>query len=162
MGKVSEELLIPAPLADVWDLYFERRGWPMWVDQLRTVVSLEEGYPEAGGKLVWKSGPAGRGTVHETVLEHDHRRLHRINFKDDASEGEQTTTFRMEGTGTVVKLDLVYGLLQAGPLGPLTDRLFIRSQMRRMLQRSLQGLRAEAGGPPPAGSAGALIDITPG
>jgi len=106
MGKVSEELLIPAPIADVWDLYFDRRTWPSWVDQLRAVVSLEDGYPEVGGKLIWKSGPAGRGTVTETVLEHEHRRLHRIGFKDDSSEGEQLTTFRMEGSGTVVKLDL--------------------------------------------------------
>ena len=145
MGKVSEELLIPAPLADAWDLYFERRTWPSWVDQLRTVESVEEGYPEVGGKLVWRSGPAGRGRVTETVLEHEPRRVHRIHFEDDSSEGEQTTTFSMEGTGTIVKLDLVYGLLQAGPLGPITDRLFIRSQMRRMLQRSLIGLKAEGG-----------------
>src|SRR5918998_4787955 len=108
MGKVSEELLIPASLAEVWDLYFERRAWPMWVDQLRTVVSVEGGYPEVGGKLVWKAGPAGRGTVTETVLEHEPRRLHRIGVKDDASEGEQLTTFRMEGEATVVKLDLAY------------------------------------------------------
>ena len=160
MGKVSEELLIPAPLADVWDLYFERRSWPSWVDQLRTVESVEGGYPEVGGKLVWKSGPAGRGRVTETVLEHEHRRLHKIRFEDESSEGEQTTTFRMEGTGTMVKLDLAYGLLQAGPLGPITDRLFIRSQMRRMLQRSLMGLRAEAGGD--AGGGNTLSDLLPG
>lgn len=144
MGKVSEELLIPAPLADVWDLYFERRTWPMWVDQLRTVESVSDGYPEAGGKLVWKSGPAGRGRVEENVLEHEHRRLHRIGFKDESSEGEQTTIFSMKGQGTLVHIDFVYGLLQAGPLGPITDRLFVRSQMRRMLARSLMGLRGEA------------------
>ena len=160
MGKVSEELLVPAPLADVWDLYFERRTWPSWVDQLRTVVSTAEGYPETGGTLVWKSGPAGRGTVHERVLEHEHRRLHRIGFKDESSEGEQTTTFSMKGQGTLVHIDLVYGLLHAGPLGPITDRLFIRSQMRRSLVRTLTGLRAEAGGDD-GGGGGMLVDVSP-
>ncbi len=145
MGKVSEELLVPAPLAEVWDFYFERRTWRSWVDQLRSVDSVEGGYPEAGGRLVWRSGPAGRGTVTETVLEHEPRRLHRISFKDDSSEGEQTTTFEIAGEGTKVRLDLVYGLLEAGVFGPLTDRLFVRSQMRRMLVRTLQGLKAEAG-----------------
>ncbi len=144
MGKVAEELLVPASLAEVWDLYFQPATWPAWVDQFKRVETLESGYPEAGGRLVWHSGPAGRGTVTETVLEHEPRSLHRIRYRDDSSEGELLTTFAIEGYGTRVKLDLVYGLLQPGPLGPITDRLFIRSQMRGSLARSLEGLRVEA------------------
>ena len=43
-----------------------------------------------------------------------------------------------------MKLDLVYGLIQPGYLGPITDRLFIRGQMRGSLGRTLEGLRVEA------------------
>ena len=153
MGKVSEELLVPASLAETWDLYFSRSTWPAWADQFHTVESLSDGYPEAGGRLVWRSGPAGRGTVTETVLEHEPRRLHRIRFADSHAEGEQTTTFALDGQGTKVGLELVYGLMHAGPLGPITDRLFVRSQMRRSLIRSLQGLASEAGELAPLGPA---------
>ena len=143
MGKVAEELLIPASLAEVWDLYFQRSTWPSWVDELKRVDSASEEYPEAGATLVWSSGPAGRGQVSETVLEHEPRRLHRIRYSDPHSEGEQLTTFEIEGEGTKVKIELVYGLHKPGVLGPITDRLFIRSQM----QRSLAALADRAYGP---------------
>lgn len=144
MGKVAEELLIPASLAEVWDLYFEPKTWPSWVDEFRAVDSISGGYPEAGGSLVWRSAPAGRGQVTETVLEHEPRRLHRIRYSDPNSEGEQLTSFEIEGEGTRVKIELVYGLHKPGVFGPITDRLFIRSQMRSSLGRSLEGLRAAA------------------
>jgi hypothetical protein len=37
-----------------------------------------------------------------------------------------------------------YALHDGGPLAALTDRFFIRSQMRDSLRRTLAGLRAEA------------------
>ena len=144
MGRVSAELLIPASLAEVWDIYFEPRSWQSWVDEFHAVDSISDGYPEIGGKLVWHSGAAGRGQVVETVLDHEPRRLHRIRFADPHAEGEQLTTFEIAGEGTKVGLELVYGLMAPGVFGPITDRLFIRSQMRAMLVRSLKGLRAEA------------------
>jgi uncharacterized protein YndB with AHSA1/START domain len=144
VGKAAEELLIPASLAEVWDLYFEPATWPAWVDEFHAVDSLSDGYPEAGGRLVWRSGASGRGQVTEAVLEHEPRRLHRIRYADPHSEGEQLTTFAIEGDGTKVRIELVYGLLQPGVFGPLTDRLFIRGQIRNSLIRSLEGLRAEA------------------
>ena len=67
MGKVAEELLIPASLAEVWDLYFEPQRWRAWVDEFHAVESISDDFPEVGGKLVWRSGPAGRGQVVETV-----------------------------------------------------------------------------------------------
>ena len=150
VGKVSEEEKIPAPLADVWDLYFDPKVWPAWVDQFHAVDTIEPPYPEEGGRLVWHSGQAGRGQVTETVIEHEHRRLHRIRFADPASEGELLTTFEIDGDGTKVKLDLVYGLLQPGFFGPITDRLFVRSQMASSLSRSLSNLCVEAIDRPPA------------
>jgi uncharacterized protein YndB with AHSA1/START domain len=144
MGKVAEELLIPASLAEVWDLYFDPDRWRAWVDEFHAVDSISDGYPEIGGRLVWHSGEAGRGQVTETVVDHEPRRLHKIRFADPHAEGEQLTSFAIEGDGTKVKIELVYGLMQPGLLGPITDRLFIRSQMGGSLARSLEGLRSEA------------------
>lgn len=136
--------MIPASLAEVWQLYFSPRTWPSWVDEFRGLDESEDGYPDVGGTLVWHSGPRGRGHVTETVLEHEPRRLHRIRYLDENSEGEQTTTFEIAAEGqTKVSLHLEYGLVAPAFL-PFTDRFFVRPQLRSSLLRTLEGLRTEA------------------
>lgn len=149
MAEVDAAAEIEAPLAEVWDLYFDRDRWPSWVDGFASVVSSSAGYPERGGELVWTSTPAGRGRVSERVVGHEPRSLHRIAFEDPAAAGELETRFEMQpaaagGRSTMVSQTLTYRLSGGGPLSPITDLLFIRTQMRRSLQRSLLELRLEA------------------
>ena len=143
MAELEESVLVGASLADVWGYYFEPSGWPAWVDGFHAVESAE-GYPETGGTLVWRSTPAGRGTVKERVLAHEPRTLHRIAFEDPESAGELTTRFKIEGEGTRVTLQLTYSLGRTGPLAWLTERIFVRGQVRQSLQRTLLRLRLEA------------------
>jgi uncharacterized protein YndB with AHSA1/START domain len=148
MAEVSAEVEIPTPLADVWDLYFDPDRWPSWVDGFARITAAD-GYPEVGGTLSWESTAAGRGPVSERVLAHEPRSLHRISYADPGSVGELETRFEMVPAGdrqrrTRVIQTLRYRLVGAGPLGPITDRLFIRTQMRRSVQRSLVHLRSEA------------------
>jgi uncharacterized membrane protein len=147
MARVEASVEIRAPLADVWALYFDPQRWAAWVDGFASVTSAE-GYPEAGGELLWRSSAAGRGQVRETVLSHQPRSLHRIRYEDPESAGELETRFEMlpgADRTTRVSQRLSYGLLGGGPLAAVTDFLFIRSQMRRSLERSLNDLRLEAG-----------------
>lgn len=148
MGKVSESIVIDAPLAEVWDFYFQAETWPAWVDQFDRVES-SSGYPEEGGTLRWQSGRAGRGEVTERVLVHEPRTRHRIAFTDPESDGELEVRFSIEpgeGTGaTKVEQEMEYSITGGGALSGLTDVLFIRSQVRRSLQRSLARLRLEVG-----------------
>lgn len=143
MAKLTESALVQASLAEVWDLYFEPRTWPAWVDGFHAVES-SEGYPEEGGTLVWRSTPAGRGTVTERVLEHQPRRQHRIEFSDPESSGELLTRFEIEGEATRITVELDYSLPRAGPLTWLTERLFVRPQVERALQRTLAAFKREA------------------
>jgi uncharacterized membrane protein len=143
VSKVSESTLINASLAETWDHYFEPLGWPAWVDQFASVAASDGGYPEVGGTLRWRSVPAGRGDVTERVLEHESRHLHRIAWEDPESSGELVTTFRIKGEGTEVRLELEYSLKAGGAFAWVTDRLFVRSQMRSSLERSLGRLRHE-------------------
>ena len=148
MAKTAASVLIAASAAEVSAVYFDPRTWPTWVDGFGRVES-SEGYPEAGGTLRWRSTPAGRGLVTERVLEHEPRRLHRIEFADDASEGELTTRFEIEpapqGEPARVRVtqEIEYRLRRRGPLSLLTDPLFVRPQMQRSLARSLERLRHE-------------------
>lgn len=148
MAQVETSIEVDAPLADAWATFFEVERLIDWVDGFAAVISVD-GYPEEGGTLVWRSTPAGRGQVTERVVAHEPRRLHRVEFSDPESSGTLQTSFEMlpsgesgEGrTRLLQKLD--YRLGGGGPLRALTDALFIRSQMRRSLQRSLAGFRAE-------------------
>lgn len=146
MGTVSASIVIDAPLAAVWDYYFEPRTWPAWVDQFGRVES-SEGYPERGGTLSWGSTSAGRGKVTERVIEHEPRSLHRVEYADPESEGTLEVRFGIEpgeGTGgTRVEQAMDYTITSGGPFTGITDVLFVRTQVRRSLERSLARLRVE-------------------
>jgi uncharacterized protein YndB with AHSA1/START domain len=146
VGTVTATTLIAAPLAEVWDFYFRPDGWPSWVDQFGR-VEASDGYPERGGTLRWRSGTAGRGTVEERVLGHEPRSLHRIAFSDPESEGELEVAFAIEPgidpPSTRVTQTMSYRIKRGRLFRGLTDVLFVRSQVRRSLERSLSRLRAE-------------------
>jgi hypothetical protein len=152
MSTIAEEVLIRASLAEAWDYYFDPATWPAWVDGFGRVES-ESGYPDVGGSLRWRSGSAGRGEVTERVVEHEPRRVHAVSFQDPDSSGTLRTSFAIQGEATLVSQTLDYKLRQGGPLAKLTDRLFIRSQMRGSVGRSLARLKLEleevAAGPQP-------------
>jgi hypothetical protein len=142
VSRVTASIAVRASLAEVWEYYFDSDGWSAWVDGFARVDS-SMGYPEAGGTLRWSSGPAGRGTVTERVTEHEPRRLHKVEFEDPETTGRLTVTFGIEGESTVVTQELDYRLREGGVFAKVTDRLFIRSQMRGSLSRSLTRLKLE-------------------
>ena len=149
MSAISESVLVDASLAEAWDYYFDPGGWPAWVDGFGRVVA-SDGYPEAGGSLRWSSIPAGRGEVAEHVLEHEHRRLHRVAFSRSLQRRRAHDHVRDRGERDPVAQRLEYRLVSGGPFAWLTDRLFIRSQMRdRCGDRSTASPRAGRGITPP-------------
>lgn len=147
MARVEQEVLVAASLAEVWDLYFEPRDWPEWVDAFAGVVS-SQGYPQEGGKLVWRTGAAGRGEITEEVSAHEPRSLHRIRFSDPTMTGELETRFALEGPATRVSQTMDYRLAERGVFAFL-GAFFVRSQVKRSLERSLEGLRDHVGAASP-------------
>ena len=144
MPSVSQSVLVRASLAEVWDRYFDQRGWRSWVDGFEAPIEISPDYPEAGATLRWRSIPAGRGEVRERVLEHEHRRRHVVAFSDPAMEGELTTTFAIEGAGTRVAQALDYRLLDRGPIARIGGLFFVKAQVRASMERTLAGLRRDA------------------
>jgi uncharacterized protein YndB with AHSA1/START domain len=142
VSEVRASILVAASLAETWEHYFDPRGWTVWVDGFQAAESAE-GYPEAGGTLHWRSVDAGRGRVTERVLEHEPRRSHRIAFSDPQSEGELVTEMAIEGDGTRVTQTMEYRLAGRGPFSWASDFLFVRSQVRGSLERSLLRFKHE-------------------
>jgi len=149
MGKVEATTEIEAPLAEVWELYFDHTRWASWVDGFREVVTKSD-YPEKGGALRWRTTAAGRGDVEELVTAHEPRSLHRVSYVDPASTGVLEVTFEMlaattaeSGRLTRVRQEVDYRVTSGGPFRALVDFLFIRTQVRLSLERSLADLRLE-------------------
>jgi hypothetical protein len=142
VSQATASILVKASLAETWDHYFDPRGWSVWVDGFQAAESAD-GYPEAGGTLRWRSVQAGRGRVTERVLEHSPRTLHRISFSDPQTEGELLTEMAIEGDGTRVTLTMDYRLGGRGPFTWASDRLFVRTQVRRSLERTVLRLKHE-------------------
>jgi len=139
MARVEASSDVPASLAEAWEAYFEPRGWSDWVDAFAAVVSAE-GYPQAGGTLVWRTGAAGRGEVTEEVQVHEPRRLHRIGFSDPTMTGVLETTFAIEGEATRVTQAMTYRAAERGFFA-FVGAIFVRSQVKRSLERSLTAFR---------------------
>ena len=99
MAKVEQQVLVPASLADAWDLYFEPRLWPDWVDSFGSVIEID-GYPgrRRQAALEVRSLPAGARWWRRSSSTST-RRKHRIEFSDPSLAGEMTVTFADRGRG---------------------------------------------------------------
>jgi hypothetical protein len=139
--KITESGHIDASLAEVWDHYFDTAQWAEWVEGFQAVVEVDDTFPAVGGVLKWRSIPAGRGEVTERVIEHEHRRLHAIEFEDPSMTGTQRTTFAIDGDGTKVQIELSYRLANAGALTRIAGVFFIKGQVGGALTRTLVGLK---------------------
>jgi hypothetical protein len=131
------DLAAPAPLAA--RLWTDTNRWPTFVDGFGHIVQIDDGWPEVGSKVVWQSGPAGRGRVTERVLERDDDHVVTEVF-DEQMHGRQAVFF--EPGQVTMQLD--YELAKPGPFSRITDVLFIRRALTMALERTLRRFSTEA------------------
>ncbi|HEX8648930.1 MAG TPA: SRPBCC family protein [Thermoleophilaceae bacterium] len=144
MGLVREAIATQLPPERAYALWTDVRRWPTFVDGFKHAERVDEGWPGEGAKLVWRSGPDGRGTVTERVTESvAGARLVTQVFEERLS-GIQTVSFEPDGEGSVVELELDYELAKGGALSGITDVLFIRRAQNDALRRTLRRFATEA------------------
>jgi len=124
-------------------LWRDLRRWPSFVEGFGHVVELSGEWPSEGAKLVWQSGPEGRGRVTERVLGSGPDRIATRVYEERLS-GEQTFRVREAPQGSLVGLELSYELNSDAPLNGLADLLFIRRALRDSLRRTLTRFAVEA------------------
>jgi uncharacterized protein YndB with AHSA1/START domain len=143
MGRAAEIRTVDLPPDRAFALWTDLGRAPSFVEGFAHAEEAD-GWPEKGGKLVWRSVPGGRGTVTERVVESERpRRLVTLVF-EDRLEGRQTITFEPAEEGSRVTLELDWKLLGGGPFGFLTDALFVRPRQREALGRTLRRFGVEA------------------
>ena len=123
--------------------------WPTFIEGFAHVIERDQGWPAEGSRLVWESLPGGRGRVQEKVIGraagHFASRL-----VEDSLHGVQSVDFHpAEGGGSIVEITLEYTLnpttaWRTGPVGAVTNLLFIRRAMTDSLIRTLRRFATEA------------------
>lgn len=133
--RATAQYPVPVHVAEV--CWYDTERWPLWIDQLARVVSVQGGWPDVGATVVWESGPAGRGRVTERVVAREPLEGQTLEVEDDSITGQQTVTFTPEEEGVGVELALDYAIKKRSPVTWLVDLLFIRRLMAGSLRSTL-------------------------
>jgi Polyketide cyclase / dehydrase and lipid transport len=117
--------------------WYDVARWPDWVDGLTRVVAVEGDWPQPGAKVIWESGPAGRGRVTERVTAYEPLAGQTVEIEDDSIRGTQRVLFAPAEHGAQIELTLSYSIKRRSPLTPLVDVLFVRRPMTISLTKTL-------------------------
>jgi hypothetical protein len=127
-------------------LWYDTAHWPRWVVGLERVESVGGPWPDVGGRVRWRSGPAGRGQVSERVVSYAPLSGQSVEVEDDSIHATQTVSFAPDAAKVELTLSLAYELKRRSPLMRLVDLVFIRRAMTRSLEQTLSrfGFELEA------------------
>jgi uncharacterized protein YndB with AHSA1/START domain len=145
MGLAAQSIALDLPPARAFELWTDVGRWPTFIDGFGHADRVDDTWPRAGAKLVWRSKPHGRGQVTEKVLRSDPPHLISTTLLEERLAGTQTASFELDEEGrTVFELELDYRLTRAGVLSAITDFLFIRRAVRDSLARTCRRFASEA------------------
>jgi uncharacterized membrane protein len=138
MRTVRVGNVFSATVYEAESCWYDTGGWPAWVDGLHHVIEVTPPWPAEGSRVVWQSGPAGRGRVSERVLAQEPLSGQTVAVEDDSIRARQTVAFTPNGEDRVeVALSLEYELKRRTLFTGLVDALFIRRAMERSLATTL-------------------------
>ena len=143
MGNARASRAFPGSVYDAERRWYDTGRWPMWIDGLERVLSVDGDWPRIGSSVSWESAPAGRGRVHERVVGFEERVGQTLEVQDDSITGRQSVTFTPAGDRVEVELQLDYKITKSSILTPVIDFLFIRRAMARSLAWTLERFGAE-------------------
>jgi len=136
----AQVTLGPEAAAALWR---DPQRWPSFVEGFARLVSVTPDWPAEGAKVVWETGPGGRGKVSEKVTENGGRTF-ATRVVEERLFGTQTFRAEPAEGGSRVEIALEYELTSESPLKGVTDVLFIRRALRDSLARTLRRYAVEA------------------
>jgi hypothetical protein len=143
MAVVQESAVVPLAPAAAERLWADTSRWPVFVDGFKRVVEEDPRWPDVGAKIVWESGPAGRGRVTERVVANAAGHFATEVFEEQLT-GTQTVRCEPDPDGAAVQIALDYRLQKGGPLRAVADAIFIRRAISDALGRTLRRFATEA------------------
>ena len=145
MGTAREAATVQLPADRAFDLWTDLSRWPTFIDGFAHVERADDSWPGEGAKLVWRSGPAGRGVVTERVVASEPGERFVTQVFEERLRGAQAVLFQpVDEQSTRVDMELDYTLTSGGPLSGITDLLFIRRAQTDAIRRTLRRFATEA------------------
>jgi hypothetical protein len=99
-------IVVPGRAVEVEQLWYDRTRWASWIDGFGHVVSLDDGWPQTGSRLLWDSRPGGRGRVVEQVTSYEPRLGHTLDVEDAQFLGVRRVTFEPGLDQTKITLEV--------------------------------------------------------
>lgn len=143
MGKVRVALNIDHPPDAVWAMWSDLGRWASFVDGFAYVEKLTGAWPQHGARMLWRSHPAGRGRVVESVVETLEPARLATEVEDAKLRGTQTLEIEPRDGGARVALGLRYQLKEPPAFAFVVDPLFIRRALGDSLRRTVLRLGRE-------------------
>ena len=143
MARIQRSGFAPVTPLVAQRLWLDTNRWPTFVDGFGHVLEQDASWPEPRSKVVWQSGPAGRGRVTERIRDNGDGVVATEVF-DSQMTAIQAIRFEPTEDGCEVFLSLDYELTSGGPLRKVTDALFIRRSLAMALERTLRRFSTEA------------------
>jgi len=143
MTRIERAAFAPVTPLVAQRLLLDTTRWPTFIDGFGHVLELDANWPQPRSKVVWQSGPAGRGRVTERIRENVDGRVAADVF-DSQMTAVQAARFEPAEDGCHVFLSLEYELTKGGPLRKITDVLFIRRSLAMALERTIRRFATEA------------------
>jgi uncharacterized membrane protein len=145
MSTTREAITVPLPPDRAFGLWTDLTRWATFIDGFGHVDRVDGDWPQEGTKLVWRSGPAGRGVVTEKVVASEPGERFVTQVFEERMQGAQAVAFTpVDADSTRVDIELDYELAKGGPLAGITDVLFIRRALTDALRRTLRRFATEA------------------
>ena len=143
MGRVRARIEVAGLASDAEALWYDHRRWPTFVDGLKHVARVDEGWPAPGARVVWDSEHGASGRVMATVEAYEPRAGQTLRIEDERVRGTQRVSFEPHDGGVTVVLEREYTPKDSRLQSALMDRLMVRRSQREALERTLRRFAAE-------------------
>lgn len=154
MSRIEVSVDIGAPTETVWDFVSDLRRIPEWIEDTLAMLSVQPEPARLGAVYKERSRIIGRlsqiTTWKITRFEPPRFQKHEGRVPMMAAT---SVSFGLEPSDAGTKFTLVFEYTPGNPLSSLTDGLFVRRNLERGFQRSVQNLKALLEAKPAVGGA---------
>jgi uncharacterized protein YndB with AHSA1/START domain len=143
VSRIEVSIDIQAPPEAVWDFVSDLRRIPEWIEDTLAMLSVEPEPAELGTVYKERSrivGPLSQVTTWR-ITEFDAPRFQKHDGRVPMM-ASTSVSFGLEPSQAGTKFTLVFEYTPGNPLSSLTDGLFVRKNLERGFQRSVQNLKA--------------------
>jgi uncharacterized membrane protein len=145
MAHIKKDILIHAPVQQVFDMVYDFESIPQWMVGMEKVYNISPGERGEGSAFEWVYNMAGvkfNGASRIVSLDPPRKA---VITSTGGIDSTWTWTYAAEGEGTRLTCEMEYTVPGAG-LGKIADKLVVERTNTKNLEKSLANIKALAEG----------------